>query len=202
MEAVHVCYRLLRRSLCGSEAGVAPCGFAYQDHFAADSGRGAEGHGFVALPPSFGRLRFRVWTDGSCVTNPGTGGWAYLVEDHAGRLFGRCTGGVLQATNNQMELRAVIAAIEHFQCSSIVDLFTDSRYVCWGLQRLADWQSDNWVRATVSELRNGHLWRRLAILCGRHEVHWHWVRAHAADGNNRTVDRMASQAADQHNTNN
>lgn len=197
-QQAHARYRLLRRSLFRSDAGAGPCGFAYQDDFAVDNDRGAQGHGFVALPPFLTREKFRIWTDGSCLTNPGPGGWAYLIEDHRGRPVAHHSGSALHAKNNQMELRAVIAALERLRCPSIATVYTDSKYVCWGLNRLLEWEGSNWRAAAAGKLRNAHLWRRLAALCHHHEVRRHWVRGHATDHNNNRVDRMAKAAAAVH----
>ena len=68
----------------------------------------------------------RVYTDGSCLGNPGAGGWAvaFSMHDHI-------CGSVENTTNNIMEMTAVVNALEECLTRGILDiqLFTDSNYV-------------------------------------------------------------------------
>jgi ribonuclease HI len=79
-----------------------------------------------------------VYTDGSCLGNPGPGGWAYIIDDFIGR------GGANVTTNNVMEMTAVVKALE--KCIELghdtVTVYTDSNYVKMGL---LEW-SKNWER--------------------------------------------------------
>jgi len=74
-------------------------------------------------------IMIEVYTDGSCLGNPGPGGWAYLIENVIGR------GGSKITTNNIMEMTAVIKALE--KCIEMgydtVTIYTDSNYVKLGL---------------------------------------------------------------------
>ena len=69
-----------------------------------------------------------VYTDGSCLGNPGTGGWAFLILNDGGII--NHFGYQLDTTNNQMELTAAIKALEFIKENDEITLFTDSSYVC------------------------------------------------------------------------
>ena len=84
-----------------------------------------------------------IYTDGACDPNPGPGGWAAVLR------FGKhekvLTGHELRATNNRMELQAVIAALNALKTPCHVFLHTDSRYVQQGVtEYLARWKAKNW----------------------------------------------------------
>ena len=84
----------------------------------------------------------RIYTDGSCLGNPGAGGWAaIIVDEHNQReeLF----GGEAHTTNNRMELTAAIRALEKIPAGTSVELFTDSSYLKNAFTKgwLAKWKS-------------------------------------------------------------
>ena len=75
---------------------------------------------------------YEVYTDGSCLGNPGRGGWAAISKD-----FKLC-GAQHNTTNNVMEMTAIIKALE--QCvwmeENNVRIITDSNYVKQGISCL------------------------------------------------------------------
>ena len=72
-----------------------------------------------------------IYTDGACKGNPGPGGWGAFLTfgEHEKVLF----GGELLTTNNQMELMAVIKALESLKENCKVSLYLDSQYVRQGI---------------------------------------------------------------------
>ncbi|MDQ1187996.1 ribonuclease HI [Stenotrophomonas sp. SORGH_AS282] len=68
-----------------------------------------------------------IHTDGSCLGNPGPGGWAALMryKGHEREL----SGGEAHTTNNRMELMAAISGLEALTEPCEIVLFTDSQYV-------------------------------------------------------------------------
>ena len=84
----------------------------------------------------------KVYTDGSCLGNPGTGGWAFQVFNE-GTIINHF-GYQLDTTNNQMELTAAIKALEFLQKESEIILFTDSTYVRNGITSwIINWKKNN-----------------------------------------------------------
>ncbi|MGE0709194.1 MAG: ribonuclease HI [Planctomycetota bacterium] len=132
----------------------------------------------------------KIWTDGSCLGNPGPGGWAALLTygEHEREL----AGGAPETTNNRMELQAAIEALEALKRPCHVDLASDSKYVVEGITRwIHGWRRNGWKK-----VKNRDLWERLAEAEARHDVKWRWVRGHDGDENNERVDRLAVAEAE------
>lgn len=139
-----------------------------------------------------------IYTDGACIGNPGPGGWAAIVQD--GTLQRWLDGRFHHTTNNRMELRAAIEALEWLDKPRRVALYTDSDYLRSGITSwIHGWQRRKWRTAAGQPVKNKDLWLRLLAAVERHApaggVSWHWVRAHAGNRLNELADRLAQQAA-------
>jgi len=133
-----------------------------------------------------------IYTDGACDPNPGPGGWAALLR--SGEHVKEISGNASNTTNNRMELTAAIQALRSLRQPCQVDLFTDSEYLKRGITEwLPGWRRRGWRRKD-GELANADLWQDLDQAMQSHEIHWHWVRGHAADRDNQRVDRLARMA--------
>jgi ribonuclease HI len=133
-----------------------------------------------------------LYTDGGADPNPGTGGWAAILIDPASGKAREISGGEPRTTNNRMELTAAIRGLEALKRPCRVYLFTDSLYLRKGItQWLSGWVARGWRRKD-GELQNEDLWRRLAELVERHEVHWDWVRGHSGNPWNERADELAT----------
>ncbi len=131
-----------------------------------------------------------VYTDGSCLGNPGPGGWGVRVI-HAEQTVQELGGGESDTTNNRMEMQAVIAALEYLGPEPDVTVYSDSRYVLDGLTKwLRGWQRRGWVTSTGNPVKNRDLWQQLERL-NRRGIQWRHVRAHTGDPNNERVDDIA-----------
>jgi ribonuclease HI len=133
-----------------------------------------------------------IYTDGSCRGNPGPGGWGALLmfEGHEREIW----GGETETTNNRMELRAAIEALETLKRPCHVELHTDSQYVRNGItQWLSLWKARGWRTMTKGAVKNEDLWRRLDDARMRHEVDWRWVRGHAGHEYNERADQLAKR---------
>lgn len=145
------------------------------------------------LPPCM-TAPFAVWTDGSCRPNPGPGGWAAIIRSADGQTF-PISGGALDTTNNRMELRAIIAALEALPVGSAVTVHTDSQYAQLGMTAwLPAWLRKGWRTGKGKSVENRDLWEALIAAAARHEVTWQWVRGHANDALNVHVDALANTA--------
>ena len=69
----------------------------------------------------------KIYTDGSCLENPGNGGWAAIIIVDEKKT--QIKGSKKNTTNNQMELLAPIKALKKISTGSKVQIFTDSKYV-------------------------------------------------------------------------
>ncbi len=141
--------------------------------------------------------RVIIHTDGSCLGNPGPGGWAAVLALEDGPARKELSGGFRRTTNNRMEIMAAIAALEALKRPCAVDLFTDSQYVRNAVEKgwLASWQKKNWVKADKKPVLNVDLWQRLVPLLEGHQVRLHWLRGHAGHPENERCDELARACA-------
>ena len=136
-----------------------------------------------------------VYTDGSCLGNPGNGGWAFLVKKND--IISSRSGFVLNTTNNQMELTAAIKAIEFLDTNDVINLLTDSNYVKNGITSwIKNWKINNWTNSSKQPVKNKDLWERLDELNSIKSVNWQWVKAHSTNNYNNQVDLLARQSAE------
>lgn len=136
-----------------------------------------------------------IFTDGACRGNPGPGGWGALLC-FKGRER-EISGAQAHTTNNRMELLAAIEALESLSRECKVELTTDSKYVCDGIQQwLPKWRQNNWRTASRKPVKNADLWQRLDDAAARHEVRWLWTRGHSGHAGNERADRLATSAID------
>ena len=136
-----------------------------------------------------------VYTDGSCLGNPGTGGWAFQIFSE-GTIINHF-GYQLDTTNNQMELTAAIKALEFLQKESEIILFTDSTYLRNGITSwIVNWKKNNWKNSQRKDVKNKILWEKLDVLNSRKNITWKWVKAHDINEHNNKVDLLAREAAE------
>ena len=135
-----------------------------------------------------------IYTDGSCLENPGNGGWAAIINDD-GKIE-KISGSEKNTTNNRMELMAPIAALSKITKKKRVQIFTDSQYVKMGITNwIHNWIKNNWQTSKKEDVKNKDLWLNLYKLTQSHNVEWHWVKAHAGNTLNEEVDALAKDAA-------
>ena len=135
-----------------------------------------------------------IYTDGSCLTNPGNGGWAAIINED-GKIK-KISGSEKNTTNNRMELLAPINALKEMTVRSEINIFTDSQYVKLGITEwINNWTINNWQTSKKEDVKNKDLWVELYNLNKSLNVKWNWVKAHAGDPMNEEVDLMAKNAA-------
>ena len=125
-----------------------------------------------------------IYTDGSCLNNPGPGGWGAIVLVDQGEPL-RLSGQEPDTTNNRMELTAAIRGLEAVPAGTSVELFSDSEY-------LVKTMTKNWKRRV-----NQDLWNQLDSLAVSRQVAWQWVQGHSGDRWNEEADRLAFSAVNQ-----
>ena len=136
----------------------------------------------------------RLVTDGSCLGNPGRGGWAAILRhgDHSLELF----GGEGQTTNNRMEITAVLNGLRALKGSCRVTVETDSQYAKNGITTwIHRWKKRGWKTTSGSPVKNQDLWRELESALAGHQVNWVWVKGHADHSDNIRCDELARKAA-------
>lgn len=136
----------------------------------------------------------RLITDGSCIGNPGPGGWAAILRygDHVKEL----SGSVDRTTNNRMEMTAVLEGLKALREPCEVTVELDSEYVRNGVTRwIHSWGRRGWKTATGGLVKNRDLWEQLQSAIAAHKVHWVWVKGHADHKDNNRCDQLAREAA-------
>ncbi len=136
----------------------------------------------------------KIYTDGSCLENPGNGGWAAIIIDDGKKT--QIKGSYKNTTNNQMELLAPIEALKKIPKGSKVQIFTDSKYVKSGITEwIHNWKKNGWKTANKQDVKNKELWTALDLLTNEFDISWNWVKAHSTDKLNNEVDLIAKEAA-------
>ena len=136
----------------------------------------------------------KIYTDGSCIGNPGSGGWAAIILN--GDKQDIISGRKKNTTNNQMELMAAIKALTFFSRKQKIIIYTDSNYVKEGITNwIKVWKKNNWKTANKKKVKNTELWIKLNNLSNFHDIEWKWVKAHSGDPMNSLVDKLARKAA-------
>ena len=136
----------------------------------------------------------KIYTDGSCIGNPGSGGWAAIILN--GDKQDIISGRKKNTTNNQMELMAAIKALVFFSKKQKIRIYTDSNYVKEGITDwIKIWEKNNWKTANKKKVKSVELWIKLNTLSNFHDIEWKWVKAHSGDPMNNMVDKLARKAA-------
>ena len=133
-------------------------------------------------------------TDGSCLGNPGQGGWAAILRfgDHHRELW----GSERHTTNNRMELMAVIASLDTLKERCQVSVEIDSEYVKNGITSwIHNWKRRGWMTSAKKPVKNADLWKKLDQAVSCHDMKWKWVKGHAGHADNNRCDELAREAA-------
>ena len=137
----------------------------------------------------------RIYTDGACSKNPGTGGFgAVLLTENAKYEM---NGGEPHTTNNRMEMRAAIEPLQQlvsYPVSCPIILWTDSLYLKNGVTLwIQKWKTNGWQTADKKEVKNQDLWQQLDQLSSQFRLQWKWVRGHDGHYWNERADLLAGQ---------
>ena len=126
-----------------------------------------------------------IYTDGSCLGNPGPGGWAAIILDtnDPDKTPSRIKGNCPDTTNNRMELLAVIEGIANTPSDRKIKVYSDSKYV-------VDTLNKNWKRKA-----NLDLWEKLDQQIHNRNIEYIWIKGHANNTHNEEADNIAQQEA-------
>jgi ribonuclease HI len=135
-----------------------------------------------------------IYTDGSCDTTTGDGGWAYLLV--YGNSKKEASAFEANTTNNRMELTAAVRALEALKEPCEVTLTTDSQYLRKAFTEgwLTKWQRNGWKTSGKESVKNQDLWEELLRSSKKHTLQWQWTQGHAGHPENERVDKLALMA--------
>jgi ribonuclease HI len=123
-----------------------------------------------------------AYADGSCLGNPGPGGWGVVIIEPDGKVI-ELSGGEPKTTNNRMEMTAAIEALRRTAPGARVILRSDSRLVI-------NTMNLGWKRKA-----NTDLWRLLDAESALRRVTYEWVPGHEGVALNERADALAQAAA-------
>ncbi len=143
-----------------------------------------------------------IHTDGSCLGNPGPGGWAAIIEIPDWKNL-TLRGGDPETTNNRMELTAAIEGLRALETipkatDEPIILRSDSKYLCNAFNQgwIRNWQHNGWRTAKKEPVKNRDLWEELEKLTSGKNITWTWVKGHSGDYFNELCDRIANEEAE------
>lgn len=149
-------------------------------------------------PESEFQAEYVIYTDGSCLVNPGgPGGWAAVLFHQASGQMKEISGGHPETTNNRMELTAALKGLSCLPRPARVLLYTDSQYLKNAFTKhwLASWKKRSWRKADGNPVLNQDLWQLLDQQVSRHQIRFAWVKGHNGNTYNERCDELARQEA-------
>lgn len=141
--------------------------------------------------------KVEIFTDGSCLGNPGPGGWAAILTLPGSEHRKELCGGYRLTTNNRMEILAAAKGLAALKTPCEVTLHTDSTYLANAIMKnwLANWLRNGWRKRDGKPVTNMDLWRMLLPLLETHAVSFRWLKGHAGHPENERCDFLARQQA-------
>ena len=139
--------------------------------------------------------KIQLFSDGSCLGNPGAGGWGTILRfaDKEKEL----SGSQENTTNNQMELLAVIKGLEALKTPCEVEIYSDSSYVVKAINEWLDgWIKKNWKNSAKKDVKNQDLWKQYLDVSKIHKIKANWVKGHAGHPENERCDILAREQAE------
>jgi ribonuclease HI len=133
--------------------------------------------------------KIEIFTDGSCLGNPGEGGWCAILRYKENEKV--LSGAEKNTTNNRMELTAVIKALKALKEPCEIELYSDSTYVLRGLN---EWLN-NWIKKDFKNVKNIDLWKEYVKISKPHKIHIHWIKGHSGHRENEICDKIAKEEA-------
>ena len=139
-------------------------------------------------------IKADIYTDGSCLGNPGPGGWAVIIKFDNGAIK-ELSGSEVHTTNNRMELTAAIKAITSFKKKTEINIYTDSKYLKEGITIwIKKWKINKWKTSNKKDVKNSDLWKLLESIIEDHKIQWFWVKGHNENIFNEKADILAKKA--------
>lgn len=134
--------------------------------------------------------RIIAYSDGGADYNPGLAGWAFYIPEYV-----KCYGYSPEATNNEMELKAMIELLKFIGKDQLATIYCDSTYVVKGLTQWSKgWIKHNWIKGDGNPVANPELWKELVSLYNE-EVHTiEFVKGHSGVTGNEICDRLVQVA--------
>lgn len=156
-------------------------------------------------------MKYRIYTDGACSGNPGPGGFAYVVVTEHDKVLIKSGGFSENTTNNAMELKAILKALQFILLSAgdfgtyaktnvkgaEVTIVSDSAYCINALQQgwPYSWKTNDWKTKKGEQVKNKELWQKLldVLKDARCTIQYEKIKGHAGDKYNELADELAKK---------
>ena len=154
--------------------------------------------------PSFHKTCIEIFTDGSCIGNPGHGGWGAVIlrrDVVTGEFLKsseRSGHEVSLTTNVKMEMTAACTALEGLGrvTDEPITVFCDLDLIPKAMNLwLSNWKAKGWKKSGGKTVENRDLWERLERAAAGRNVTWSWVRGHNGSVHNERADKLAYAAS-------
>ena len=152
-------------------------------------------------------MKYELYTDGACQPNPGTGGWAYIIEKivpGADSIIVTDCGYQENTTNNRMELISILIGLRTINKAlndiSSINITSDSQYAINGLSKwCTNWARQGWVKKDKKPVLNKELWISLMEVVDSLKIHnvvitYKHIPGHSGHPRNEQCDEMAVKA--------
>ncbi|MHB1318757.1 MAG: ribonuclease HI [Anaerolineae bacterium] len=124
--------------------------------------------------PGSSLARYEVYARGCALGNPGPAGYGAIIVGAQGESLR--SGGWPVASNNVMDLWAIIYALQSLPGPARVTVHTSSKYVIDGATRwLPSWERSGWRTQSGQPVKNPELWQELSQVMGDHDIEWHYL---------------------------
>lgn len=144
-----------------------------------------------------------IYTDGGCRGNPGLGAWAAILISEKHNLRLEIGESENDTTNNKMEMKAVIKALERLKNSHNIKVYSDSAYLINGMNEwIYSWQKNNWIKSDKKPVENKEYWIKLIKLSKKHNIEFIKVKGHSDNKENNRADKIVNILMDEHEDNN
>lgn len=140
-----------------------------------------------------------IYTDGGCRGNPGLGAWAAILISEKHNLRLEIGESENDTTNNKMEMKAVIKALERLKNSHNIKVYSDSAYLVNGMNEwIYSWQKNNWIKSDKKPVENKEYWIKLIELSKKHNIKFIKVKGHSDNKENNIADEIVNILMDEH----
>jgi ribonuclease HI len=142
-------------------------------------------------------MKYTYYTDGACRgngTSNSSGGWGVVEIDENNNIIWQSQGTKLPTTNNEMELTAILNALNHIkEENNFIQpiLYTDSAYCCNLINTwMYSWERNGWTRPKNQEVKNLEIIKQIFELADIAELRK--VPGHSGIQWNEYVDSLAT----------
>lgn len=136
----------------------------------------------------------KAYTDGSCLGNPGVGGFASIIDNDGMEKIVKGYSTNPHSTNNGMELAPVLYTLiwcaRNVDGPCTVEIYTDSNYPC------SCWKHDkHWLM--TDERPNSKYWIQIITVCEKHKINLKFIKVpgHSGIERNERADKIAREQA-------